>query len=617
MELRGRESLEQRDIPLMFDDSTQSHSRTVDFPTTKTEKRFARIPFSEESTSLKPCVFKTFAAICGLTFEEKINGTRFTRGTNIDLGRQAHCHPKRIGEGLVELERAGLVSVQSQGRTRTITLSIDQTSCKVFSSIDLSDHAWKQHARAFKVYAGLKKFKGLNHEAFMTNPTLARLLSMCVSSVKRGFMELNDAGLIQSLIRWDGKRRSRRVVFPVQRPCLKTLTKHEGQNSPLETNLKRTLNKPIHTQPSRAGVQGAELDGQASVCVGSVHSQAQQASQSDLGTMLERLRGLIETQFPLKLDQIEVRKVVSALWAKHGPIPAEFIANGFQSGIDEKTVQRVGIAKRNLNSWKSLSEPDRAIFGDEIKIHDKQLNRTVSKYNGAERVKRLDGSWCDKALPAENGSGIDANEHQARRDGYRPIDEEQRIRLNKVNNSLPPEAREQIEKTGFARKINGKTWVRVDQAELIIAKYEAGIPITEPEPETGFCLVKRNDSTQEHELKELAIRINDTALAKWKQYEKESRKAIVAMAIKLPSATKECARKDTELTLSKEIKIEEFKTLLRAEHEPERLAILAKYQTGQSEELDHEHMHGSGNRLATAAGPDLVRPVPGGRYRKW
>jgi len=646
LELRGRESLEQRDIPLMFDDSTQSHSRTVDLPTTKTEKRFARIPFSEESTSLKPCVFKTFAAICGLTFEEKINGTRFTRGTNIELGRQAHCHPKRIGEGLVELERAGLVSVQSQGRTRTITLSTEQTSCKVFSSIDLSDHAWKQHARAFKVYAGLKKFKGLNHEAFMTNPTLARLLSMCVSSVKRGFMELNDAGLIQSLIRWDGKRRSRRVVFPVQRPCLKTLTKHEGQNSPLEdrapehegqnspledsksnrthlvehegqnsplvrdktaplygtkqplgegqnspleTNLKRTLNKPIHTQPSQAVVQGAEFDGLASVCVGSVHSQAQQASQSDLETMLERLRGLIETQFPLKLDQIEVRKVVSALWAKHGPIPAEFIADGFQSGIDPNTVQRVGIAKRNLNSWKSLSEPDRAIFGDEIKIHDKQLNRTVSKYNGAERVKRLDGSWCDKALPAENGSGIDANEHQARRDGYTPIEEEQRIRLNKVNNSLPPEAREQIEKTGFARKINGKTWVKVAQAESIITQCESGIPITEPEPEPVYCPVKKNDGTQGHELKELAIKINDSALAMWDQYKKETRKAIVARTLKTPSLTKEGAKKDTELTLSKETKIEEFKTLLRAKHEPERLAILAKCQTRQSEELDHEH----------------------------
>jgi hypothetical protein len=352
-------------------------------------------------------------------------------------------------------------------------------------------------------------------------------------------------------------------------------------------------------------VQGAEFDGLASVCVGSVHSQAQQASQSDLGTMLERLRGLIETQFPLKLDQIEVRKVVSALWAKHGPIPAEFIANGFQSGIDPNTVQRVGIAKRNLNSWKSLSESDRAIFGNEIKIHDKQFNRTVSKYNGAERVPRPDGSWCDKALPAENGSGIDANEHQARRDGYTPIDEEQRIRLNKVSNGLSREAREQIEKTGFARKINGKTWVRVAQAESIIAQCEAGIPITEPEPEPVYCPVKKNDGTQEHELKELEIRINDTALAKWNQYEKERRKAIVAMALKMPSATKEGAKKDTELGLSKKAKIEEFKTLLRAEHEPKRLAILAKYQTRQSEELDHEHMHGSGNRPATAAGPDL------------
>ena len=316
--------------------------------------------------------------------------------------------------------------------------------------------------------------------------------------------------------------------------------------------------------------------------MGSVHSQAQQASQSDLGTMLERVRGLIETQFPLKLDQIEVRKVVSALWAKHGPIPTEFIANGFQSGIDEKTVQRVGIASKNLNLWKSLSASDRAIFGDEIKIHDKQLNRTVSKYNGAERVQRPDGSWCDKALPAENGSGVSHEEFIAKREGFVPIPQDLRIRLN---NTIPEESRGQI-RHRFSKKVNGETWVRVAQAESIIAKYEAGIPITEPEPETGFCLVKRNDSTQEHELKELAIKrneIHNTALSKWNQYEKESRKAITDK-INLP--VKEGAKKHTELMLSKETKIEEFKAILRAECDRKELAILAKYQTRQSKEVN-------------------------------
>ena len=101
--------LEQRNSPLMEHDTTRSQSGTVDLPTTKTETNYARIPFSAESTSLKPCIFKTFAAICGLTVPDKITRIRSTRATNIELGRQAHCHPKRIGVGLVKLEQAGLV----------------------------------------------------------------------------------------------------------------------------------------------------------------------------------------------------------------------------------------------------------------------------------------------------------------------------------------------------------------------------------------------------------------------------------------------------------------------------------------------------------------------------
>ena len=580
---------------------------------------FALVSVGQDIPKLKPGLIKTYASIVGHSF--LIDGERSTRATNREIADHTYGNPKTIGTHVQELESAGLVKIDQAGRVRTLTITDPQPGQWV--KIRMDHPVWKAPDRAFKVFFGLKRFRGQNRVAFMTNQTLGMFLGMKERNVKHGVESLKCMGLIVAKYEWHGFKRYRRVFFPtvnqivmgekvpiedvsqivmgekvpiedvsqqasmgekvpiedVSQQAVKTGQKsalgmgekvpHYGRKSALgmgekvpieEEVLRRDLTeaaaKTTHT--AHASPQGAEPPTTAGVC--ELDGLPGQETQAALESMLDQLQGLIKQQIPLKIEQIRIVQEIRNLWAKYGAIPAEFLAESLQSGINEQTTHRTAIITRNLSKWGVYNKDQRAVFGDVITQHE--VNQQPQK--------------STKPSPGENGSGTSVEVVLAKRDGYVACTAEQCDKLN----SYPENLRQELLDKKAVRVINGVAWINMQATMEIIQWYEAGYPLGESEI---LPVVK----TKEQELKELAFdrkNVRSKARKKWEKYRSYHQQRIERM----PISQEDKAVERYNLQMLKDAKMEEFTRKLLERYDREEQAIESKYAPAEPNGIDHK-----------------------------
>jgi hypothetical protein len=197
---------------------------------------FAKVPITDEITRLKCGLLKTYASLIGHSIFA--DGKRITLATNQAVANHTGMNTRTVSRNIAELEKIGLLKTGQFGRSRVIKFTVDFESGQ-WVKLNVEHPSWQLPENAFKVWFGLRRFKGKNREVFAKNETIAKFLNMSVTQVKEGLQVLSKSKFIYISKQWHGcKWASRKIYFPVvsceprQNPAIEEMGSSEPRQNP-------------------------------------------------------------------------------------------------------------------------------------------------------------------------------------------------------------------------------------------------------------------------------------------------------------------------------------------------------------------------------------------------
>lgn len=435
---------------------------------------YTTIPIGPMIRNLRPAAIRTWAFVVRSSWLDT-DGQRISRSTNRHLAELANADAETVARHLAALAEIGAIAID--GHRIVIHERAEGIGELRISLFD--DHpAWALSPRAFAVYLGIRKFAGKKSSCNPTDRRLAEFMGMSAGSVKRGMAELRKClAIVTTCSRFDRDRRARaRTIhltpgkrWAVAKPAdpapdpesaplnTSTGTKSRSDDRPeLAGGIRKsapeqsencTLNnrlfapiedrreertEPKPHQPTKP-VGRAERPGE--VVVGeSVPPPPDTDPKAALADeLIRRFANQIEASALNAIERTDFRRALRKMIADHGPIAGQWIEAALAVKASKNTVSLGKVAIANLRQWAELSADERAAIPDRTQLEmleDETAQRKErlkapgmnspqvvrSKFDGQERVQRADGTWANKAQPAENGSGTPAHVIMAERE---------------------------------------------------------------------------------------------------------------------------------------------------------------------------------------------------------
>jgi DNA-binding transcriptional ArsR family regulator len=402
----------------------KSSTVRVDRPPVSSESAYTAISFGHIIRSQRTAVVKTLAVVEKSSWVEP-DGRRVTRSTDRHLAELASMDPETIARHLAELEKAGVITIEGEGR-RLIVIHDQAVGVGDWRINLFDDHpAWAVSPRAFKVYLGFRKFAGKKTACNPTDRTLAEFLAMSVDSVQRGMAELRKCmGIVTTCSPFHRDRRSKSrtihlappqrwiVMTPVDpppdpksasvntsmgadfgfddrpervdptrksapeqseicTPTIRNLPPNNPKSAPIEVRIedKNKLNpNPNPLRSERSGQSESEPER----VVGVVDSVSVPPPDTEPKTdPADELIGRLAKAFDesdLKVSgKIEFKRVVREIYASHGPIAAAWVEDALRVR-DSPEIRDLGnLAIAKLRRWTKLTAAERAEVPDETK----------------------------------------------------------------------------------------------------------------------------------------------------------------------------------------------------------------------------------------------------------
>jgi hypothetical protein len=490
----------------------KSSTVRVDRPPVSSESTYTAISFGHKIRSQRAAVVKTWAVVTKSSRVEP-DGRRVTRSTDRHLAELATSDPETIARHLAELEKAGAVTIQGNGR-RLIVVHDRAEGVGDWRINLFDDHpAWALSPRAFKVYLGLRKFAGKNTSCNPTDQTLAEFLAMSIDSVNRGMDELRKCmGIVTTCSPFDRDRRTKaRTIHlaPAKRwiitkpvdpppdpksaslntsmgadfgfddrpervdptrksapeqseictPTIRNLHLNNPKSAPIEVlREEKKEPEPNPLPPKLSGQSESEPERVVVVGSGSVPPPDTDPKTALADELIQRFANLIEASALNAIERTDFRRALRKLIADHGPIPGQWIEAAVGVKPSKNTISVGSVAIKNLRRWTELTAEERAAIPDQtqLEMHEEETAKRKarlerlrspdspqvvrSKFDGQERVQRADGTWANKALPPENGSGTPVHAILTQRRGPIPAP-------SHIPNLMPSQSKTQNENT--------------------------------------------------------------------------------------------------------------------------------------------------------------------------
>lgn len=361
---------------------------------------FATVTVDMGVPELKPNLLRVYCCIVRHSFIK--NGERQTHVTNAELADHIGSSTDKIRRALKALEERNLLWIEQTDRGRKLFI-LGKPTPERFVILPGDGSFWKLTDRAFKVYFGLRRFRGDKPTAFMKNRTLAAFLGMTERNIKAGYQEIVKAGLVFSSLRWVGHGWSRTVLFddseqmtPQQKvsspqaesdltpskkcphPPAKSVLRREVLSEIEKKDLSQLVSKSadqqenhfsisLSEQKTKAKAPGVNGSGQdAREVIARQNGLKPESELREFVDELKRLPGAVKTDVQRKARELKAIGLIDGIWWYHQetiraivtgsesePEVIRVVEQDKQQELKEISLKRNGVEAEAMAMWKA------------------------------------------------------------------------------------------------------------------------------------------------------------------------------------------------------------------------------------------------------------------------